>query len=62
MGASGQRNTSGYVVDKNVALSGASYDVKERDLKNAPATASDKVVYPANWSNLADFITEGTMR
>lgn len=45
--------------DKNVALSGASYDVKECDLKNAPATASDKVVYPANWSNLADFITEG---
>ena len=49
----------GMLWDKNVALSGASYDVKECDLKNAPATASDKVVYPANWSNLADFITEG---
>lgn len=49
----------GMLWDKDAALSGASYDVTERDLKNAPSTASDKVVYPMNWSNLGAFITTG---
>lgn len=49
----------GMLWDKDAALSGASYDVAERDLKNAPSTASDKVVYPMNWSNLGAFITTG---
>ena len=49
----------GMLWDKDAALSGASYNVTERDLKDAPATASDKVVYPMNWSNLGAFITAG---
>lgn len=49
----------GMLWDKDQALSGASYDVTERDLKDAPATASDKVVYPKNWANLGAFIATG---
>ena len=45
--------------DKDKALSGASYDVKESDLKDAPANASSEVVYPMNWANLGAFITTG---
>lgn len=45
--------------DENAALSGASYDVKESDLKDAPANASSKVKYPMNWANLGAFITTG---
>ncbi|MDE5701656.1 MAG: arabinogalactan endo-1,4-beta-galactosidase [Bacteroides sp.] len=49
----------GMLWDKDKSLSGASYDVTERDLKDAPANASDKVVYPMNWANLGAFVTTG---
>lgn len=49
----------GMLWDKDKSLSGASYDVTERDLKDAPANASGKVVYPMNWANLGAFITTG---
>ena len=49
----------GMLWDKDKALSGASYDVKESDLKDAPANASSEVVYPMNWANLGAFITTG---
>lgn len=49
----------GMLWDKEQALSGASYDVTERDLKNAPANASDQVVYPKNWANLGAFSATG---
>ena len=49
----------GMLWDKDKSLSGASYDVTERDLKDAPASASDKVVYPKNWANLGAFVTTG---
>ena len=42
----------GMLWDEDVALSGASYNVTEKDLKDAPASATDKVVYPMNWANL----------
>lgn len=49
----------GMLWDEDKSLSGASYDVTERDLKDAPANASGKVVYPMNWANLGAFITTG---
>lgn len=41
----------GMLWDKDKALSGASYDVKESDLKDAPANASSEVVYPMNYQS-----------
>ena len=32
---------------------------KDKSLKDAPANASDKVVYPKNWANLGAFVTTG---
>ena len=49
----------GMLWDEDVALSGASYNVTEKDLKDAPASATDKVVYPMNWANLGAFVTTG---
>ena len=49
----------GMLWDEDVTLSGASYNVKESDLKDAPENASDKVIYPMNWSNLGAFVTTG---
>lgn len=49
----------GMLWDKDKALSGASYDVREKDLKDAPPTATDKVVYPMNWANLGAFVATG---
>ncbi len=49
----------GMLWDKDKALSGASYNVEECHLKDAPANASSKVVYPVNWANLGAFITTG---
>ncbi|MGL4993298.1 MAG: glycoside hydrolase family 53 protein [Bacteroidales bacterium] len=49
----------GLLWDENVELSGAAYDVRECDLKNAPADASTKVKYPANWKNIGEFINSG---
>ena len=49
----------GMLWDKDVALSGASYDVTERELKDAPANASNKVIYPMNWANLGAFVATG---
>lgn len=49
----------GMLWDKDKALSGASYDIEERFLKDAPASASSKVVYPMNWTNLGAFIATG---
>lgn len=48
----------GMLWDENASLSGASYDVKECDVKGLNST-STAVKYPANWSNLAAFINTG---
>ena len=49
----------GMLWDEERALSGASYDVREKDLKDAPPTATDRVVYPMNWGNLGAFVATG---
>jgi len=49
----------GLLWDKDIALSGAAYDVRECDLKDAPSNASTDVVYPANWANIGSFINSG---
>lgn len=48
----------GMLWDENVALSGASYDIRECDEKGSNST-STKVKYPANFANLAAFINAG---
>lgn len=48
----------GMLWDEDAALSGASYDVKECDVKDSGST-STKVKYPKNLSNLAAFINAG---
>lgn len=49
----------GMLWDERKELSAASWDIKEKDLKDAPATATDRLVYPANWDNLAALIDAG---
>lgn len=48
----------GMLWDEDVALSGASYDVRECDVKDS-GTTSTKVKYPKNLANLAAFINAG---
>lgn len=48
----------GMLWDEDAALSGASYDVRECDVKDSGST-STKVKYPKNLSNLAAFINAG---
>lgn len=48
----------GMLWDEDAALSGASYDVKECDVKDSGST-STKVKYPKNFANLAVFINAG---
>lgn len=48
----------GMLWDEDASLSGASYDVKECDVKGSNST-STAVKYPANWANLADFVNTG---
>lgn len=48
----------GMLWDEDVALSGASYDVKECDVKGSNST-STKVKYPKNFANLAAFVNSG---
>lgn len=48
----------GMLWDEDVALSGASYDVRECDVKDSGST-STKVKYPKNFANLATFINAG---
>lgn len=48
----------GMLWDENVALSGASYDVRECDVKGSNST-STKVKYPKNFANLAAFVNAG---
>ncbi|WP_300702045.1 glycosyl hydrolase 53 family protein [Bacteroides sp.] len=48
----------GMLWDEDVALSGASYDVRECDVKDS-GSISTKVKYPKNLANLAAFINAG---
>lgn len=48
----------GMLWDEDAALSGASYDVRECDVKDSGST-STKVKYPKNLANLAAFINAG---
>lgn len=48
----------GMLWDENVSLSGASYDVRECDVKDSNST-STAVKYPKNFANLAAFINVG---
>ena len=48
----------GMLWDEAASLSGASYDIKECDVKGSNST-SEAVKYPANWANLAAFINAG---
>lgn len=49
----------GMLWDEDATLSGASWNIRECDLKDAPADASTRVKYPMNWANLAAFVTTG---
>ena len=49
---------SGMLWDEDAALSGASYDVRECDVKGSNST-SEKVKYRKNFANLAAFINVG---
>ena len=48
----------GMLWDEDASLSGASYDVRECDVKDSGST-STAVKYPANWANLAAFVNTG---
>lgn len=48
----------GMLWDEDASLSGASYDIKECDVKGSNST-SEAVKYRANWANLAAFINTG---
>lgn len=48
----------GMLWDEDQALSGASYDIRECDVKDSGST-SEAVKYRANWANLAAFINVG---
>ncbi|MBQ8501896.1 MAG: glycosyl hydrolase 53 family protein [Bacteroides sp.] len=48
----------GMLWDEDVALSGASWDIKENEVKESD-TSSTAVKYPMNWANLGAFVTTG---
>lgn len=48
----------GMLWDEDVSLSGASYDIRECDVKDSDSN-STAVKYPANWANLAAFVNTG---
>lgn len=48
----------GMLWDEDVALSGASYDIYEKDVKGLDSSV-DKLKYPKNFANLAVFINTG---